>query len=63
MSQSTHTIFTGGPDASALNKNIDEQIGEAYYFDAETLVKAEGDVDPKAVRKFKVTIVVEEITE
>jgi hypothetical protein len=62
MSQSKHTIFTGGHDALSLNKNIDEQINETYYFDAETLVRAEGDVEKKDVRKFKVMITVEELT-
>lgn len=63
MSNSTHIIFTGGEDASALSKNIDELVSEAYCFDAGTLVRAEGDVDPKDVRKFKVTISVVEIIE
>lgn len=63
MSNSTHIIFTGGDDASALNKNIDEQVGESYYFDADALLRAEGDVDRKNVRKFKVTITVVEIIE
>lgn len=61
MQQSTRIIYTGGQDDRALNKSIDEQVNEAYYFDAETLIKAEGDVDPKGVRKFKVTITVEEV--
>jgi hypothetical protein len=55
-------VLTCGTDSKGLLELLDNDIEANYYTDTEHLLSCEQEVNPSDIRKFKVTIQVEEIT-
>jgi hypothetical protein len=58
----SNVILTGGADAKELLTLITDEVEANYYTDKGHLLENETDVEENDIRKFKVTISVEEIT-